>query len=81
MTRWDIRRELDMTRPADRTGWLPPRVDPRRAFSGTVRDELARLRGRSVGACASCQQHVFITQNFTRVQGRLVHERCAISYS
>jgi hypothetical protein len=50
-------------------------------FSGTVRDELARLRGRSLGACAACQQPVFVTQNFTRLQGRLVHERCAISYS
>ncbi|MEA2186438.1 MAG: hypothetical protein QOK16_1449 [Solirubrobacteraceae bacterium] len=70
-----------MTEPADRIQRLTPRVDPRRAFCGTVRDELARVRGRSLGACAACQQPVFVTQNFTRLQGRLVHERCAISYS
>ena len=70
-----------MTERADRSQWPPASMRPQQVSSGTVRDELARLRGRSLGACAACQQTVFVTQNFTRVQGRLVHERCAISAS
>ena len=55
------------------------RSDRTNAFTGTVRDELARLRGRNLGACAACQQPVFVAQSFTRVEGRLVHVRCPIS--
>ncbi|HEX4110147.1 MAG TPA: hypothetical protein VHX88_18595 [Solirubrobacteraceae bacterium] len=47
-----------------------------RAFAGTVRDELMRLRGRSVGLCATCGRPVFVQQSFSRLRGGVVHVRC-----
>ncbi len=54
-------------------------VDQRAGFAGTVRDELARLRGRQLGVCAACGHPVFFEHNFTRFRGRVVHVRCPIS--
>jgi len=65
-----------MTEFADRP---PPRLGRERGFSGTVRDELARLRGKNLGACAACGQPVYAAQNFTRLTGRVIHLRCPIT--
>lgn len=70
-----------MTESADRSQRPPPSargVGRDSGFSGTVRDELAKLRGKSVGACAGCGLPVFLQQSFTRVQGQIVHVRCAV---
>ncbi len=67
---------VDMTEFADRP---PPRLGRERGFSGTVRDELARLRGKNLGACAACGQPVYAAQNFTRLTGRVIHLRCPIT--
>jgi hypothetical protein len=58
----------------------PPRREPGRGpgFAGTVQDELAKLRGRNLGACAACGKPVYFEQNFTRFRGRVVHVRCPI---
>lgn len=57
-----------------------PRREPGRGpvFAGTVQDELAKLRGRNLGACAACGKPVYFEQNFTRFRGRVVHVRCPI---
>lgn len=47
----------------------------------TVRDELARERGRDLGACAACGRPVFFEQSFTRLNGRVAHVRCPISHT
>lgn len=62
-----------MTRSEETRPW------PRAGFSGTVGDELAKLRGKKLGACAACGQPVFFEHNFTRFAGRVVHVRCPIS--
>jgi hypothetical protein len=64
-----------MTRSAEQ----PRRPPPRSGFSGTVRDELTKLRGKNLGACAACGRPVFFEHNFTRFRGRVVHVRCPIS--
>jgi hypothetical protein len=47
-------------------------------LSGTVRDELAALRGRNLGPCARCGRSVYFEHNFSRYRGRIVHVRCPI---
>ncbi len=64
-----------MTESAEQSHRSPPSP----GFSGTFRDELAKLRGRDLGACAACGQSVFFEHNFTRFMGRVVHVRCPIS--
>jgi hypothetical protein len=69
-----------MTDPRDRsTAWVPRRQDLDRHLAATVRDELTRLRGKTIGACAVCGHAVFFEYNFTRLRGRLVHVRCPVS--
>lgn len=68
-----------MTESADRSQRQPPRAPPvGRGLSGTVRDELAKLRGRNIGACAKCDKPVYFEHNFMRFRGRVVHVRCPI---
>ena len=47
-----------------------PKPDP-------VSPELAGLRGRRLGTCASCGEGVFAAQSFTRFHGCVTHVRCA----
>ena len=47
-------------------------------LSGTVRDELAALRGGNLGPCAVCGRSVYFEHNFSRSRGRLVHVRCPV---
>lgn len=69
-----------MTQSADRSQRPPPQAPGRGpGFSGTVRDELAKLRGKNLGACAGCGKPVYFQQNFTRFRGRTVHVRCPTS--
>lgn len=49
------------------------------AHPDTFGDELAKLRGKNLGACAACGQTVFFEHNFTRFMGRVMHVRCPIS--
>jgi hypothetical protein len=63
-------------KPGDRAGDKPRPVRDERAFSRTVAEELARLRGRSLGPCATCGRSVFVAQSFTRLSGRVEHVRC-----
>lgn len=44
----------------------------------TPHDEIARLQGRHLGACAKCGRTVYFEQNFTRFEGAVVHVRCPI---
>jgi hypothetical protein len=44
-----------------------------------VRAELAKLRGRILGTCATCGHTVYLEHNFTRLNGRVLHVRCPIS--
>ena len=70
-----------MTEPSDRSPRPPPQalgVGRGSGFSDTVRDELAKLLGKSVGACARCGRPVSLQQSFTRVQGRIDHVRCPV---
>jgi hypothetical protein len=59
-------------------GGEPRPADNERGFSRTVAAELAKLRGRRVGACATCGRSVFL-ENFTRLRGRVRHVRCPIA--
>lgn len=65
-----------MTGSADRS----PRPAPRpgsAGFAETVRDEFARVRGRTVGACAACGRPIFFgSENVSRFKGSVVHVRC-----
>lgn len=64
-----------MTESADRSQRPPPQALVR-GFTGAVRDVLAKLRGKHLGACASCGKQVLSQQSFTRYQGRTAHVRC-----
>jgi hypothetical protein len=68
-----------MTDAADRSQHPPPSPVAEPGFSAPVRDELAKLHGKQIGACAVCGRAVFFEQNFTRFRGRVVHVRCPIS--
>jgi hypothetical protein len=69
-----------MTDPRDRSPARVPRHQDRdRNLASTARDELTRLRGKTIGVCAVCGRPVFFEHNFTRMYGRLVHVRCPIS--
>jgi hypothetical protein len=63
----------------DRSGQQPRWIHRPQGFAGTVGEELARLRGRSVGACEACGRSVFVAQSFTRLKGRVVHVRCPVA--
>jgi hypothetical protein len=67
-------------KPGDLSGEAPRPVHGERGFSRTVAAELAKLRGRSVGACAACGRSVFMAQSFTRLRGRVLHVRCPIVF-
>jgi len=41
--------------------------------------DLSELRAKTLGDCAHCGRPVFISQNFTRTQGRVAHLRCPIT--
>jgi hypothetical protein len=47
--------------------------------SARASHELAGLRGRPLGNCASCGEAVFAAESFTRFRGRVVHVRCAVA--
>jgi len=66
-----------MTDAADRSQH-PPRPDAERGFSAPVGNELAKLHGKQIGACAACGRAVFFEQSFTRFRGRVAHVRCPI---
>ncbi len=68
-----------MIEPAGRYQRPPPRLGHEPGFSGTVRDELARLRGKNLGPCAACGRPVFVAHDYTRLRGRVVHVRCPIT--
>jgi hypothetical protein len=63
----------------DRSGRQPRWIHRAQGFTGTVGEELTRLRGRRVGACEVCGRSVFAAQSFTRLKGRVVHVRCPIA--
>jgi hypothetical protein len=63
----------------DRSGEQPRPLRGEHGFARTVAEELARLRGRSLGACATCGRSVFLAQSFTRLRGRVIHVRCPIA--
>jgi hypothetical protein len=50
-----------------------------RSPSAPVSHELAGLRGRPLGACATCGEPVFAAESFTRFRGRVAHVRCAVA--
>lgn len=60
---------------ADRSPRPAPRPGPD-GFADTVRDEFARLRGKTLGACTACGQPVFFEHSFTRFGGSVIHVRC-----
>ena len=69
-----------MTQAADRSPRPPPQALGRAGgFPGIVRDELAKLRGKSLGVCARCGKPVFLAQSFTRFGGHTAHVRCPIN--
>ncbi|MEA2150483.1 MAG: hypothetical protein QOD69_2313 [Solirubrobacteraceae bacterium] len=70
--------EVDMNESADRSPGRTTHAGAEHGRFVSVGDELARLRGRTIGACASCGRAVFL-ENFTRFRGRVVHVRCPIA--
>jgi hypothetical protein len=66
-------------KPGDRSEQQRHPVHDEPGSSRTVAGALARLRGRKVGACATCGRSVFLAENFTRLRGRVRHVRCAIA--
>lgn len=63
----------------DRSQRPPARVRPHQRLPAAVQRELAKLRGKNLGACAACGQPVFVEQNFSRFEGRVSHVRCPIT--
>lgn len=68
-----------MTSSREEAGPPTSRASRSTAVAGAVRDELAKLRGRNLGACAACGRTVYFEHNFTRCSGRVVHVRCPIT--
>lgn len=58
-----------------------PSVTRPPGLPGAIRDELAKLRGRILGECATCGRTVYLAHNFTRRDGQVVHVRCPITTS
>lgn len=44
--------------------------------SRRLNDELAKLRGQQLGACAICGRPVYFEENFTRLRGHVIHVSC-----
>jgi ribosomal protein S27AE len=66
-------------KPGDRSGEDPRPLHDERGFSRTVAEELARVRGRKLGACVACGRAVFMAESFTRLRGRVRHVRCPMA--
>ena len=63
----------------DGLGPQPRWIHRAHRFTGSVGEELARLRGRRIGTCSACGRSVFTAQSFTRLKGRVLHVRCSIA--
>jgi hypothetical protein len=68
-----------VTEAADRAMRCLWHMRRERTLLGADPDRLAALRGKRLGVCAGCGEHILFEDNFTRFGGCVAHVRCVIS--